>query len=315
MTQTFVDRPLTSRKRKLDLSPEAFGELRRSDDILTDPDALRTRMADDGYLFLPGGLNRAEVCEVRQVLAQRLAEAGVLEPGTDPLETVAAKNVARYFMPELAQNNEPLRRVLYDGPMMDIFGRLIGGPVRHFDFTWMRAVSPGQGTAPHCDVVYMGRGTHDLYTAWTPLGDIPRAVGGLIVLENSHKQTKRLAEYQQQDVDSYCANGPNAEKITSGAMHWEHWDGSGHDWDGAISHDPVALREQLGGRWLTADYQMGDVLIFSIKTVHASLDNGSDRIRLSSDTRYQHADAPADERWIGDTPIAHGLAAKRGRIC
>jgi ectoine hydroxylase-related dioxygenase (phytanoyl-CoA dioxygenase family) len=66
---------------------------------------------------------------------------------------------------------------------------------------------------------------------------------------------------------------------------------------------------------LTADYRMGDVLIFSIKTVHASLDNGSDRIRLSSDTRYQRADEPADERWIGERPITHSLAAKRGRIC
>ena len=71
----------------------------------------------------------------------------------------------------------------------------------------------------------------------------------------------------------------------------------------------------MGGRWLTADYQAGDLLIFSIRTVHASLDNGSDRIRLSSDTRYQRADEPADERWIGDAPIAHGRAAKRGRIC
>jgi ectoine hydroxylase-related dioxygenase (phytanoyl-CoA dioxygenase family) len=161
----------------------------------------------------------------------------------------------------------------------------------------------------------MGRGTHDLYTAWTPLGDIPISIGGLIVLENSHKQTERLRDYLRQDVDSYCANGPNAEKVQTGQMHWEHWDGSGDDWDGSLSHDPVALREHLGGRWLTADYRAGDVLIFSIKTVHASLDNGSDRIRLSSDTRYQRADQPADERWVGDAPIAHGLQAKRGRIC
>ena len=54
-------------------------------------------------------------------------------------------------------------------------------------------------------------------------------------------------------------------------------------------------------------------------TLHASLDNQGDTIRLSSDTRYQRADEPIDERWItgphGEKPIAHGLAAKRGRIC
>jgi len=51
-------------------------------------------------------------------------------------------------------------------------------------------------------------------------------------------------------------------------------------------------------------------------TVHASLDNASgNRIRFSSDSRYQPASLPADERWIGENPPAHGLAGKRGRIC
>ena len=59
----------------------------------------------------------------------------------------------------------------------------------------------------------------------------------------------------------------------------------------------------------------GDVLIFSVFTVHASLDNRSDRVRLSSDSRYQPASKPADERWIGTNPIGHGHAGKIGKIC
>ena len=50
-------------------------------------------------------------------------------------------------------------------------------------------------------------------------------------------------------------------------------------------------------------------------TVHAGLDNRSDRVRLSSDSRYQPASKPADERWIGPNPIAHGAAGRRGKIC
>ena len=50
-------------------------------------------------------------------------------------------------------------------------------------------------------------------------------------------------------------------------------------------------------------------------TVHASLDNHSNRFRLSSDSRYQLASEPADERWIGENPIAHGVAGKRSKIC
>jgi hypothetical protein len=56
-------------------------------------------------------------------------------------------------------------------------------------------------------------------------------------------------------------------------------------------------------------------LVFSIYSLHASLDNTTDRVRLSSDSRYQPAGEPADERWIGENPIAHGPEAKRGMIC
>jgi hypothetical protein len=60
---------------------------------------------------------------------------------------------------------------------------------------------------------------------------------------------------------------------------------------------------------------MGDLLTFRMDTVHASTDNRTHRIRLSTDTRYQRASEPADERWIGENPIGHSQAGKRGRIC
>jgi hypothetical protein len=311
---------LTSSQKELDLSPEAFGTLRDSSDLMDQPEAMRARMQTDGYLFFPGALDREQVRAARRECVQRLGAAGLLEPGTPLMDAVPRKSKAEgsYFRPELAEGNAPLHTLLYEGPMMAIFERLLNGEVRHYDFTWMRAVSPGNGTAPHCDKVYMGRGTDQLFTAWTPLGDISRTVGGLIVLENSHQRTEITGNYLAQDVDSYCANGPAAEAVRTGKMHWEHYE-THEPWDGAFSHDPAALRQQLNGRWLTADYRMGDVLIFSIQTMHASLDNQANTIRLSSDTRYQRADQPLDDRWIngpnGEKPISHGLAAKRGRIC
>ncbi len=60
---------------------------------------------------------------------------------------------------------------------------------------------------------------------------------------------------------------------------------------------------------------MGDLLMFSMRTVHASLDNQSPYFRFSSDTRYQPGSEPIDERWIGENPVGHGLGAKRGMIC
>jgi hypothetical protein len=320
MNETTTLPVLKAGGREMDMSPEAFGWLRASADIAEDGDALRQRMMDDGYLFLPDYLHRDEVIEARKVITGKLAAEGLLDPAKPVFEGVFNTESANpYFRADLAKNNPPLMKVLYDGPMMALFARLLGAEVRHFDFTWMRAVGPGKGTSPHCDIVYMGRGTHDLYTAWTPLGDIPLTTGGLIILEGSHKRTDVLAEYQRQDVDTYCENGPNAEAVRKGDIHWEHWQHwktPGAKWDGAINNDPVGLREGVGGRWLTCpEYRMGDVLIFSMKTVHASLDNGSNYIRLSSDTRYQRADEPADERWIGENPPAHGLSVKTGKIC
>ena len=60
---------------------------------------------------------------------------------------------------------------------------------------------------------------------------------------------------------------------------------------------------------------MGNPLIFPMHTIHASVDNQSDRVRISSDSRYQRADEPADERWIGPNPVSQSKAGKRGRIC
>jgi len=59
-------RELTSFGHALDLSPQAFGELRRSSDIAHDASLVRARMAEDGYLYLPGLLDVEEVLAARR---------------------------------------------------------------------------------------------------------------------------------------------------------------------------------------------------------------------------------------------------------
>jgi hypothetical protein len=300
---------LTCLGKPLDLSAASFGPLRRSDDIAHDPSALRQRMAEDGYLYLPGLLDPAAVLTVRRHITDRLAELGVLDEAQPRLDaSYRPGGNGLQSSHDLAKNNPLLERLLYTGPMMEYYQRLLGGPVRHFDFTWFRAVGPGFGTYPHCDIVYMGRGTFKVYTSWTPIGDVPISVGGLMVLEGSHRQQERLRRYLTRDVDAYCTNRPDAAAIESGDKLWQ-------DWDGRLSSNPVTLREKLGGRWLTTDFKAGDVLSFGMGTVHASLDNHSDRIRLSSDSRYQLATQAADERWVGPNPIGHGVGGKKGRAC
>jgi hypothetical protein len=310
-----------SRGQELERSPDSFGELRRSDDLVRDGDpsmrevaALRERMAADGYVYLPGYLDREEVLGARRALCQQLAAHGVLKPGF-PIEAAVVDPAVPLPVrgADLARQNAALQALLYaaDGRMLWLYRGFLGGDVRHFDYTWLRLVRPGKGTASHCDIVFMGRGTTNLYTSWTPLGDIDRRLGGLMVLEGSHRLEHLKATYGRTDVDTYCENR------FDGA--WTAPDGSRNrpaDATGAITEDHVGLRRTLGGRWLTADFLAGDLLVFGMYLVHASLDNQTaDRLRLSSDSRYQLASEPADERWIGPEPPSHGPQSGRGVIC
>jgi hypothetical protein len=306
MTNTAMSN-LTSVGHNLDLDDSAFGPLLDSSAIADDFAALRARMRAEGYLYLRGYLDRGEVVAARRVILAGLERENLLLAGSATDEAIARPNADVTFRPDLAQRNAALHKVLYDGAMMDFWNHFFEEATRHFDFTWLRVVAPGRGTAPHCDVVYMGRGTHELYTAWTPLSDISLEMGGLMILEKSHCHAKLNANYGQKDVDAFCENR---------RPDWKEMGGGGNiRGGGALSHNPVKLRENLGGRWLTTEFEMGDVLLFSVNTVHASLDNASDRIRLSSDSRYQRASQPADERWIGANPIGHGPQAKRALIC
>lgn len=288
---------LLSHGFELDLRPESFGELLRSDAILQDTAALRRRLDEEGYLYIPGFFPRELIQAARSELLQRIHAFGGLDPSY-PGDDAVASGKLKIPNKGLVTDNAPLRNVIFSQRLTDFYARLLGGPCRHYDHIWARAVGPKSGTPPHCDLVYMGRGTHDVMTAWIPYSDISRELGGLMVLEKSHRQQARLRNYLEQDVDTYCSNrGPYKHK------------------GGWLSNNPVTLREKLGGRWLTNAFRMGDLLTFGMKLVHCSLDNQTNRYRLSSDTRYQLASEPVDPRWVGENTQEYAEKNRIGKIC
>lgn len=286
----------------LDLDPAAWGPLRASSVDEPGP-VLLDRLRADGYLYVPGFFDVTAVTAARAPMCRKLSEAGFLDPDTAPEELVARPGLGSAWLDGLTDDNPDLDRMLYGEATMQRFSRLLGRPARHFDFTWSRAVGRGMGTAPHCDVVFMGRGTPDVVTMWTAMVDITLQVGGLAILEGSHMEHPSLAAYRRFDVDTFCENlgeEPVASLGAGGSLPCE---------------DANELRRRLGGRWLLNEYRAGDVLLFGLGTVHASIDNASNRLRLSTDTRYQAAADPIDERWVGAAPVAHGIDAQRGIIC
>lgn len=286
------------------MSADAFGMMADGSSIVDDVTELRSRMETDGYLYLPALLDRDQVTDVRRAVTSQLAAIGILDPTYPADDAIAATDYKHDEQHRLSSKVSALKSMLYSGRMTQFFERFLGGPVAHFDYTWLRTVAPGLGTRSHCDIVYMGRGSRNLYTAWTPIGDVDLHMGGLMVLEGSHRHDRLRKTYCTRDVDSYCLNRERgaAERERDGSNGW-------------LAQDPRQLQRVLGGRWRTHDYKAGDVVVFSTYTVHCGLDNHTNRVRISTDSRYQSAHEPRDDRWIGEDPIAHGAAGKRGKVC
>ena len=291
----------------LDMDEAKVGVLRDSIDAADDVAELRRRFATDGYLYLKGYLDRDEVLAARASLTTGLAAAGVLDENYPAIEGICKPGAGYVFKPELTNNNPAVQNLLYAGRLPNFYRAFYGEEISHYDFTWLRAIGPGKGTNPHCDLPYMGRGTHRHMTCWLPYGDISFELGGLMVLEGSHQRMDLLEKYVYRDVDTYCENKPQQADAAK-AGKWA--------FTGTLSHNPPMVRDKFGGHWLTAEFQPGDFITFGMFLVHASLDNRTtNRLRISSDSRYQRASEPIDERWVGLNPPGHTTAGKRGRIC
>ncbi|MFN0197532.1 MAG: hypothetical protein ACKVT0_12375, partial [Planctomycetaceae bacterium] len=68
--------------------------------------------------------------------------------------------------------------------------------------------------------------------------------------------------------------------------------------------DAIEFARSRRTRLLTAHFQPGDIIVFSMTMLHGSLDNHSaiGRTRLSCDVRWQPASEPADPRYMGPHP-------------
>lgn len=302
---------LTSAGMPLGAMESRVGILRSSIELLHQPTMLSQRIEEDGYLFLPGLLDPHLVLRARQPIVTDLAAKGYLNSAypTDiaVLQPNSGFSATDYGeKPYPVDSNPDLKRLLSNSALPELMSRILGAEVKHSDRTLIRARSGDQPSAtyPHCDSVFMGRGSRRLYTAWIPLGDVPLSMGGLMILEKSHLNSELKREYALRDIDEFDATSPEAIDWVVGKKRW----------DGKLSDDPCWVQDKFGGRWLTAPFSAGDVLLFDIHTVHASADNHTDRIRLSIDTRYLSAAGVMDERWVGVDSIGHSREALRGLL-
>jgi hypothetical protein len=285
---------LTASGYELDQRQEAFGRFRDSSADIDRTMALRERLESDGYLFFRNVIDKRVLSEVREVFVSELAGMDVLATDVPSSSGLRARPGANLYAVMSAINQHPSVQNVAGLPhLLELTSRLLDTPVRVFDYVWPRVAGPGRGSPPHCDRVYMSRGAKELLSVWIPIVDVPIRHGPLMILEGSHRENAHTKRYLELDADNLGILG---------GLRFKH---GRPVHGGKYSARPDKVREEFSSRWLTEDFNAGDVVIFGMNCLHATLDNSTPDYRLSLDIRFQAADEPVDPRFSGEDPRAH----------
>lgn len=218
------------------LEEGSVGLLKSTDPKKTPLKEMRSRLANDGYLFLKGLLPRQDVLDARKNYFQYLERTALLKPGSLPVEGIfdLEKSAADYpgigtgnegtgtersrdFMDlALKAHGEPwYKDDLCKNPVMEAFiAKLTGWETDTLGLqrTLLRNNLPGNAAiGVHYDYIFLRHGEDSVLTSWIPIGDIKLEGGGLIYLE----QGKSFACF-----DVYPHRKYHADKGVVQAINW-----------------------------------------------------------------------------------------------
>ncbi len=271
---------------------EFVGQLKDSSAI-DDARELRRRLADNGYVFLRGVLDKDEVLTAREDVFSRLVKVGEIKPPA--IEGImTGRSRRRELVSDLiafwqsVSEAPALRQVSHGLRVRAMMETIFGEPARPQDYLWLRPRGIGWSTGLHFDHPFFARGSRRVHTVWIPLGDIPFSDGPLMLVEGSNKFLDLIRSMHAHD--NQANNSPTAAERAAFQGEW--------------STDTIAFVRNRNTRLLSAEFRVGDVLVFDMDTLHGSLDNHSPigRTRLSCDVRYQPSSDPLDERYFGLNP-------------
>ena len=254
--------------------------------------SMREQFWSNGYGLFRNAISRESVLKARNTILSKLQnehnifadiENGILKSHIQQsdLPFIEGRNA-------LTQNMA-IHNVLESDSINKIMKMLFNcDSVKTFDYKWLRLVAPGQNTGVHVDNVYMSRGTKQLLTCWIPLMNISMDLGTIFVLDGS-----------------YSMPSFNVFQQTYGSMDAEriNLNGTGH-----FTQNPDEMKQFYKDetdyklRWKSCDFKAGDVLIFTMRTVHMSSVNNSkkNQLRINCDTRWLNANHIADDRFMYD---------------
>lgn len=273
---------------------ELLGPLTEYSGSLDDSAELQRCLDEDGYLFMRGALNADEARSARAEVFGRLHDVDeITAPAVEGIATGSSRrreitgNLGEFW--QSVSEGAALRHVSHGRRLCEILSAVLGEAARPHDLMYLRPTAPGRSTPLHYDYPFFAGRSDRILTAWIPLGDVPLYEGPLVIVEGSKQFADLIDPIREVD---YTADRSNAA-VQKAA------------YDGQNKTDPLTLVRNRGTRLLTADFQAGDLVVFSGFTMHGSLDNHSPsgRVRLSVDVRFQPAADPADdERYFGTHP-------------
>lgn len=229
-----------------------------------EPDELRRRAREHGYLYLRALYDVPAIIELRTFVLSVCERLGWLEPGVPPEQAHANRHLPGITMghPQSIElltavlPSPQLDRVRSDPGAEEILKALLGRDLAAQQGDVCRVVFPNADeltTPPHQDGFYTGA-DRECWTVWTPLGNCPLALGPLAVLPGSHL-------------------GGLLDHARGDALH-------------------LGVPEPPAAGWAAGDLACGDALVFHQLTLHRALPNRSGRhLRLSVDCRYRAAPA------------------------
>jgi len=252
---------------------ELLKELRVSNDAMNNPEELRHRISEEGYLFFKKLQAPDKLRALRREMLTTMQEGGWLVAGTDPMDGIAdistqcTEGDAEYTnVYHEVYKLEAFHRSGHWPEVVDMVQKIIGSAVLPHPQKIARLWFPkytAHTTPIHQDFVHF-QGNFQTYTCWAPVGDCPIELGGLALLPGSHKINQVMEHHFSLGAGSLCVN-----------------------------------TDELSGEWHSTNYEIGDTLIFLALTVHKALPNlTEDRLRVSLDNRYQAVDDPIAEHML-----------------
>ena len=241
----------------------AFLPMAVSNDLLGDREALRGRLDTDGYLYFSRLLDRDKVLRLRRKMLVALRDVGWVDPESVLMRGRAGARPVREGSPEFleaydaVQKLEDFHSLAHDDALIAMMRDVLGDTAFPHPLKIARLIFPDNyeiSTPPHQDYPN-NQGTPNLTATWIPVGDLPSIMGGIAILRGSHR-------FGVLPLTTHLGAGNRCAVL------------------------PPDLLEEC--RWVTTEFEAGDVLVFPSRTVHAARHNASELyLRLSVDFRYQ----------------------------